>query len=242
MDQIVDEISAEIRTGVLLPGDRLPSERLLCERFSVGRSSVREALRSLSSNGLIDIQVGRGSFVDKILPPGHAEAVPGLYVPADLPHASLVEARLAFEPQVAALAARRATSEHLEQLRRAVDRLEAELGSDYREVDSCVSADMAFHECLTRASGNLLYLSFHRAIETTLFELWRRQLTGSEGSLRVLESHQEIYAAVEAGDPGAAAGAMWKHVLRFADGLNVVPDLSSMGLLPRGTEGTGEQR
>ena len=56
---MVDLISRD----VLKPGDRLPSERELCKRFGVGRSSLREALRSLAVMGIIDGRVGDGTFV-----------------------------------------------------------------------------------------------------------------------------------------------------------------------------------
>ena len=62
-DAIVDQITDLISRNVLKPGDRLPSERELCRRFAVGRTSVREALRSLSVMGILTGRVGDGTFV-----------------------------------------------------------------------------------------------------------------------------------------------------------------------------------
>ncbi|MCE2447349.1 MAG: FadR family transcriptional regulator, partial [Candidatus Latescibacteria bacterium] len=53
-DEIITQITDLIERNVLKPGDRLPPERELCKRFQVGRSSLREALRSLSMMGLLD--------------------------------------------------------------------------------------------------------------------------------------------------------------------------------------------
>ena len=62
-DEIVAQITDLIAREVLKPGDRLPAERELCKRFGVGRSSLREALRSLAMMGILDGRVGEGTFV-----------------------------------------------------------------------------------------------------------------------------------------------------------------------------------
>lgn len=62
-DEVAAAILARIRSGELQPGDRLPPERKLVEEFGVSRTAVREALRSLAAQGLIDSYVGRGTFV-----------------------------------------------------------------------------------------------------------------------------------------------------------------------------------
>ena len=62
-DEIVQQITALISREVLKPGERLPSERELCKRFGVGRTSLREALRSLAVMGILDGRVGEGTFV-----------------------------------------------------------------------------------------------------------------------------------------------------------------------------------
>ena len=107
-DAIIAQITELIERNVLKPGDRLPPERELCKRFQVGRSSLREALRSLSMMGLLDGRVGEGTFVcDK-----------GQYVERALQWGFLLdgkklqdlsETRLMLESQNAYLAAERAT-------------------------------------------------------------------------------------------------------------------------------------
>ncbi|MGW2814348.1 GntR family transcriptional regulator [Streptomyces sp. NPDC001415] len=62
-ERIADELRAEIRAGQLRPGDRLPAESALVERFGKSHVTIREALRVLQTEGLIDKQHGRGSFV-----------------------------------------------------------------------------------------------------------------------------------------------------------------------------------
>src|SRR3954471_3015167 len=62
-DHIVEQISGQIASGVLRSGDRLPSEKQLCLQFGVGRTSVREALRSLCVMGVLETHMGDGTFV-----------------------------------------------------------------------------------------------------------------------------------------------------------------------------------
>src|SRR5882672_1580157 len=62
-DHIIEQITGLIARGVLKPGDRIPSEKQLCQRFGVGRTSVREALRSLAVMGVLESHMGDGTFV-----------------------------------------------------------------------------------------------------------------------------------------------------------------------------------
>ena len=64
-DKIIEQIIDLISRKVLKPGQRLPSEKDLCKRFGVGRTSIREALRSLAVMGILDGRVGEGTFVSK---------------------------------------------------------------------------------------------------------------------------------------------------------------------------------
>src|SRR5512145_864002 len=66
--EIVDQIQQQILSGALKPGDQIPAERDLAERFGVSRTAVREAIKSLTEKGLIEVFVGRGTFVTHVSP------------------------------------------------------------------------------------------------------------------------------------------------------------------------------
>src|SRR5688500_19829916 len=66
--EIVDQIQQQILSGALKPGDQIPAERDLAERFGVSRTAVREAIKSLTEKGLIEVFVGRGTFVTNLSP------------------------------------------------------------------------------------------------------------------------------------------------------------------------------
>jgi len=108
---IFEELQQRIRRGDWLPGQRIPSIAQLAQEFKVGAGSVREALRSLQSIGLVKIEHGSGVYVLGTRPAtelsSHFENVgDGLVI-------ALAEARRLLEPELASLAAERATNEEL---------------------------------------------------------------------------------------------------------------------------------
>ena len=228
---IVEELSNEIRTGRLKPGERLPSEKGLGERFGAGRSSVREALNILSGQGLVQVQAGRGSFVANFTEPEIEPLLPFWERHHDVPFTSVLEVRMAIEPQVAALAATRADEEQLEELRSTLDQLEEAIAAD--SLSGRVFADIAFHDRLFLAAANPLHRSIYRGIEPLLFDVRRVGLRSVERSRKVLSKHTEIYLAVRGRDPDRASAATWAHLLEFASDSNVEFDPGLLGLFPR---------
>ena len=112
-EHIVDQIHALIREGRWAPGDQIPPERELAERFRVSRTSVREALRALEMQGIIDSRQGGGTFVrtadtEALVPPLAAAILRGRRELAEV-----LEVRELIEPGIARLAAERATAEHV---------------------------------------------------------------------------------------------------------------------------------
>jgi len=113
-DEVAAAILARIRSGELQPGDRLPPERKLVEEFGVSRTAVREALRSLAAQGLIDSYVGRGTFVRQPTI-AHLAAEIGLFFGSSASSASdLREARLLVERALASRAVECADDEQLD--------------------------------------------------------------------------------------------------------------------------------
>src|SRR3970040_2789036 len=62
-ERIVSQIEQRIEAGDLKVGDQLPSERELAEQFTVSRTAVREAVQALRQKGLVEIRLGRGTFI-----------------------------------------------------------------------------------------------------------------------------------------------------------------------------------
>jgi GntR family transcriptional repressor for pyruvate dehydrogenase complex len=211
-ERIVDQIERLIAAGDLKVGDQLPAERELAEQFNVSRTAVREAIKALREKGLVEIRLGRGTFVTK----GAAGAVRhslGLLLKDENGSSNLTEVREILEPEIAALAATRVTEENIAAMREAVETMETAL--DNAEV--FVEADLDFHLALAEATQNPVIPSLVDSIVDLLRE--QRKRTGNvEGGLaRGQYHHKMILEAIIQRDPAAARQAMHDHLLQVRE-------------------------
>jgi GntR family transcriptional repressor for pyruvate dehydrogenase complex len=204
--EIVDQIQERIVTGALNAGDRIPAERELAEQFGVSRTAVREAIKSLTEKGLIEVLVGRGTFVTDLSPQRVIESVSLLLSREPDATAKLNEAREQLEIPIVRLAATRRTAEQLQRLRDLLQEMEA---SDVSAED-LVAIDDDFHLELARATGNaVLEILSHTII--ALLNRERVALSGGgmrEGRSRGIETHHRIIRAIESRDAVAAESAV----------------------------------
>ena len=213
---IVDQIKLLLRQGRLKPGDRLPSERELCERFGVSRVTVREALRVLEANGLIDVRVGAkgGAFVTSPTSQQIGEGLADLLNLSPLTAADVTEARQVFELGIVPLLVERATDEDIAALREMVQLHQAALKrGDY---DMSMSAD--FHvrvaACTHNPAIEMLVQSFHRPMLASLIEAKvMAPLMGHRGA----QEHAAFIDAIADRDADRALEIMSKHLRRTAD-------------------------
>jgi len=211
---IVESLLQAIREERYKPGDKLPSERQLSEMFGVGRGSVREALRALQTMGMVKIVTGKGAYV---LEPGtnHADyyALWNNIHPVPLEH--IIEVRLSMEPIAAALAAQRSTEGELEKLAASMAALEQ--AKERNRLEERLQADIAFHDTVFEASGNLLLKDFNARVEPLMRESRRLCLVDPDFAVVVLRSHTGIYQAIKNRDPAGAWREMLEHVLSFEE-------------------------
>ena len=205
-EAIVTRLRDLIREGELSHGSRLPPERALAEQFGVGRSSVREAIRSLELQGLVVTRHGSGSFVDTQNLDAVATLMAGGNGSGGLE--DIFEMRHLLEPQIAALAARRGTPADIE-------RLSAILVEQQRQIlegETGVDADTEFHFTLATATHNPALVKVVSAVEDVLRRSRDRYLQRPGRPERSLHSHHEILAMVRAGDDAGARRAMDHHL------------------------------
>ena len=213
-DEVTDRLKAMITSGQLRPGEPLPSERELMERYQVGRPTIREALQTLSSLGLIVTVRGERSRVSQVTAQSIIRQMDNtvqlLFAasPASLDH--LKEARLFFERGMVREAALRATDAHLDRLRAVVARQRTHLG----DTDVFISADTEFHTAIAAISGNPIFESVSGAMLGWLKAYHTDLLRWSGKETHTLAEHALIVDAIERGDADAAAQAMAQHLQR----------------------------
>jgi GntR family transcriptional regulator, transcriptional repressor for pyruvate dehydrogenase complex len=207
--EIVDRIKAAIRGGALVPGDQLPPERDLTQQLGVSRVSVRDALRMLEANGLIEVKVGArgGAFVTAPAPKLVGEGLADMLLLADVDPAQVTEARMIFELGILDLACERATDEDVAALHEICDR------ADAAPYDPSLSAE--FHTQLARCTHNeaIALLAESLPLVSTLQRA--READPVAGVQGVLE-HRAISVAVGAGDAATARRIMTEHLARTA--------------------------
>jgi DNA-binding FadR family transcriptional regulator len=212
-EQIAEQLLGQIGGGQLRPGDPLPPERELTEAFGVGRSSIREALRMLESQGVIAPASG-GAFVVAQAANPLESSLRLLFALDDRTGISdLFELRRILDCEAAALAAERRTEEHLAEMDAARTDMAASLDKAGRS-DDFIEADLRFHLAVAEATGNRLLVHCMQAVR----DIVRRALLtvfvipGSpEGA--VVE-HRAIQDAIAMRDAERARAQMFAHLGR----------------------------
>jgi DNA-binding FadR family transcriptional regulator len=215
LDDVVSKLREILLSGSVAVGERLPSERELSRILTVGRTTVREALRNLEAHGLVDIRLGGtgGAFFT-----GPDAALVGaalstlLLFEAATEH-DLNEFRFDFEQVNAELAAIRATPQqrrHLEGLLAQVR--DAPAAMDWETIEAI---DLEVHELLPVLSQNSVRVAVSRGIHDALQRSFERiePQSDSPATLR-----QEVIVLLElliAGDGAGARSAMADHLLRW---------------------------
>lgn len=204
-EQVEDQIYHYILDTPLNPGDKLPNEFELGERFGVGRSTIREAVKLLSSKGIVEVRRGSGTYVVTIVPvtdPLGLRAVQDKNALA----LDLVNVRLLLEPGIAEMAANQASAEDIVRLNNLCDRVEHKIRSGEHYIED----DIAFHTCIAECSKNMVVEQLIPIIDTAVMmfvNVTHKQLTEE-----TITTHRMIADAITAHDPIGARSAMTMHL------------------------------
>ncbi|MFJ8821107.1 FadR/GntR family transcriptional regulator [Streptomyces sp. NPDC102467] len=205
-ERIARQLEHDIRSGEIAVGSKLPSERELAEQFGASRNVVREVLRRLEAQHLIEVEPGRGSFVREPTS-GQARGYDALYRAGRPTVRQLIEARIPLEVETVRLATERATPEDIAVMRSARDALES--ASD---VVVKARADMEFHDAIAVASKNPVLRIMLSSISGMMFEMMLRSNSDPSIGEPGVPHHPEIFEAVEAGDVELACARMLEHL------------------------------
>ncbi|GLO62583.1 GntR family transcriptional regulator [Vibrio sp. MACH09] len=212
--QVAREIARGILSGELAQGSILPGEMALCEQFGISRTALREAVKLLTSKGLLESKPKVGTRVINraywnFLDPQLIEWMDGLADPDEFCH-QFLGLRRAIEPEACALAAKFATAEQRIELSETFQAMVEIAEASEFDQEKWMEVDTRFHSQIFNATGNDFYLPFGNIL-TTMFVNFIAH-SSEEGSTCINE-HRHIYDAIMAGNGDKARQASADHLL-----------------------------
>lgn len=208
---VVTGLKSRILDGSLAPGTKLPSETQLIEEYAVSRTVIREAVTRLRAEGLVETFQGRGSFV-LAMPEPTSFAVEASAIRTQADVLAMIDFRLGIESEAAHLAAARHATDGVEGVRETLAAFSS------ASAEEAVEADFAFHRAVAAASGNRFYLELLDSMGPMMIMLPRTRLPDEFSHAdaahveRVRHEHDNVAAAIIAGDPETARAAMRVHL------------------------------
>ncbi|NLO36268.1 MAG: FadR family transcriptional regulator [Clostridiaceae bacterium] len=224
VDQIVERVTDAIISGELKAGDKIPTELELSDSIGVGRNSVREAIKILVSQGVLQIRRAEGTFVcdsfnDHMLDP----LIYSLILEKDASK-HIVALRRVFETGILDTVIRRVTPAQIRQLEQAFHNLEQQVIRDGVDADKVLDADIAFHRVLVQITDNDLIDKVSSMIERLTAPSRRRtigQILATDNGRRLIELHAELLDVVKTRHADRISDAMEHHFSFW------IPDVSS---------------
>lgn len=218
--EVVDDLTGQIRDGALRQGDKLPTESELMQLQGVSRTVVREAISRLQAAGVVETRHGIGSFVLG-LPNEQSFHID----PTDLVTIhdilNVLQLRQSLESAAAGIAALHRSQDDLDTLAAILAEFRQRLDAGQDTVD----VDFRFHLSIARATGNRYFAEFMSYLGQTVIPRTRINTAslGKETQQRYLErvhyEHEEIYKAILLQNPLVASSAMQMHLNNSAERL-----------------------
>ncbi|MFJ4502532.1 FadR/GntR family transcriptional regulator [Streptomyces sp. NPDC088864] len=205
-DQVIAQLRNQITTGEWPVGSRIPTEPELVEQLGVARNTVREAVRALAHNGLLDIRQGSGTYV--VATSELAGVMHRRFASADPRH--VAELRSTLESSAARLAAVRRTERDLKQLDALMKRREETWAAG--DAEAFVDADSTLHLAVVAASHNDVLTELYADLGDLLRDYLREDV-GEDLTPRTPMDHSRLVEAIRAGDAETAAAEAASHTL-----------------------------
>jgi len=208
-EQIADKLREMIIQEEMKTGSKLPAEAELMKRFSVSRSTVREAVKILQTERIVDIRQGQGTFLCAM--PGLAEDPLGLrFADQEELIAQLLETRLLIEPNVAALAAQRRSEEHLAEMKVLLDKMD----NAYLHGENYTPYDFEFHSVIAKCSGNDVIMRLLPTIHESIRAGYQHTKRVEGSYQRASQCHLDMYRAIMDHDSERARRAAQRHMIQ----------------------------
>jgi GntR family transcriptional regulator, transcriptional repressor for pyruvate dehydrogenase complex len=199
--QVMDALADYVERAALKIGDRLPTERELMATLSVGRSTIREAIRRFEALGVTETRKGSGTY---LLKPISAATI---HMPLSLDTAKLrdallqtLEVRRGIEVEASMVAARRRTAEDL----RIIEDKLVEMERVHLATGTSGPEDLAFHLAVYDATHNPLFRQLLAQMREAFERFWEHPFDRQDFARRSFPYHRELFDAIVAKDAESA--------------------------------------
>jgi GntR family transcriptional repressor for pyruvate dehydrogenase complex len=217
---VADKLRDRILTGKLSDGDRLPPEDELTASLGIARTTLREALRVLESQGLLTIRRGRGGG-PVVTHPDLEPAAMALAVSLQLQHATVGDldaARQMIEPQIAGQLARHHSADDITALEASIE--EAAKAAEADDPHAFATAATDVHATLVERSGNITLTTLSRLLHVMVNAYYERATkhTNQPNMRRAVRSYRRLVELIVAGEAEAAIAHWEAHMSYTARG------------------------
>lgn len=223
-DQVVEKLLALVQASGVQPGQRLPAERQLAAELGVSRTSVREAIQKLTSQGVLVARRGDGTYLQEPAPAAEPadwlkdamRPLAGLMESDSHYRYDVLETRHALETSTAWLAAQRATPQDKDHIQRCFEVMIQHQQSGHAEL--AARADAQFHLAIAEASHNLVLVQVMHSLFTVVLSTVERnrhdmfRLSAPQTMKVLTEQHQSLMQAIVDGDPQRARECIGEHL------------------------------
>lgn len=197
-DEVADNIKQQISSGQYQTGEKLPIEPELMKHFGVGRSTIREAIKILSNSGMLKVQQGIGTFIQKTT--DNNEPMDQILLRAN--SRDLDEVRQIIEMKIAEKAALNRTEEDILVIRKyLLDRKNAALAGT---LEACIEADINFHNAISVAAKNNILSDLYRSTSIHLKKWFIEIYTDTTAFAESQQLHEQLLKNIIASDPKKA--------------------------------------
>jgi GntR family transcriptional repressor for pyruvate dehydrogenase complex len=211
-EKIVTEIINRITSGEWVEGKRIPGQHALAKEFDVSRNCLREALKVMTSAGILIVEQGRGTFVAKDVLKKLSSTRLLDVLNYDVSLIELMEARTIIEVELAGLAAERATLKDKQRLQSAFEQLERDTHEDNRPGE----AGFLFHLAIAEAANNKILSRLISSITEEL-KFHREEILEWENYEEMLEDHRGLLYSIINGNAKEARKIMYRHLKHTMD-------------------------
>jgi DNA-binding FadR family transcriptional regulator len=188
-DKVTNKIRQDIDQNKYKAGEKIPAEPELMKLYGVGRSTIREAIKTLDMTGILKVQQGSGTFVNV----GVQETIDQRLRRADFDEINAV--RKLLENETVKLAAKNHNEKDLEEMKQCLENRRLAIRTEQRQ--ACVDADIAFHIAIAEASSNKALADLYQSFTTIIRDFFsKREVRGISHFAMSHHLHEQLFEAI----------------------------------------------